>query len=477
MNVPFGPYEPDRPSLSAADVVRNVLPSADGWRPQKGFAAYAASALPGACRGAWLAHLRSGVYSGFAGTATGLYKLSATAWEDVSNGTYALPVGDYWSGVQFGENFIAANLASPVQRYQLGVSVDFANLAGSPPQCRYVGVQGDYLLLLSTTDNPNRLHRSGNNDITHWTWRKKGSDYQDLPDGGWIMGMTGRERGAVIYSEKSIRVLEDQPGSSVLFSIAKVEPARGAVSPQSIVQAGNMDFYLSEDGFYSFSPAAGSTPIGAERVDRTFLSLTTDLATVQGTADPVNKVVWWKADTNKLFGYHWQLDRWTRIEDIDIQWMMNFASPGYTLEEIAALYPVLEDVPYSLDSAIWKGGRPAMAAFNSSNVLGAFEGPNMEAVLRTSRLQLGGEGRRGVHYSHRPVGDISGVYSRVGAADTLDGALSFTVEQAQTASGLVPIKASGRVLAVETRIPAGTTWTGIQGVEMPPEGGRQGGRR
>ncbi len=508
MKAPFGAYEPDRPGLKSSDVIRNVIPTVDGYRPQPGFAALsvespfsgadanadpplsaafsgafstggeAASGFSAVCRGAWLTRDAAAVYSGFAAAATALYRTNSTTWANVSRSPYNLAGEDNWSGVQFGENLLVANVNDVIQRYQFGISTAFADLAGSPPQVRYLGVQGNYLLALSTAAYPNRLHRSGLNDITHWLWKQKGADYQDLPDGGWITGMTGRERGANIYSEHSIRFFEDQPGSPLLFTLAKAEPARGSVAPHSIVQVGNVDYFVTEDGFHSFDPANGSKPIGAERVDRTFLALVESLEAVQGAADPVNKIVWWRADGNTLFGYHYQLDRWTRIDDIEIQWLMLFANSGSTLEEVAALHPVLEDVPFSFDSRVWKGGRPGLAAFNSLNQLGMFQGANMEAVLETTDMQLGGDGRRAFASGYRLIGDVvAGAYGQFGTAEILGGARTWTAEAQQNATGLIPLRASGRTVRARARIPAGTAWSSIQGIEIAPESARQAGRR
>jgi len=489
--LPFAQYAPDRAALdpAASDAIKNVIPTSNGYAPLLSPSPYS-EALSDVCRGAILVVKADGTFNLFAGTLTGLYQLSgSTAWTDVSgpSAPYNLAVGYTWSFVQFGPYVIATNISDPQQIFNLASSTDFADTAGSPPQARYVWTESGYVGIGQLVDNERRIMRSGLEDAEFWTVGQKGCTYQDLPDGGWVQGAVGSETGAFVFSQTNIRQLVNQPGLEIGFTLAVYETARGAVASNSIVRAGQTIAFLCEDGFYILGQP--STPIGAERVDRTFLAdIDLDyLDQVQGVSDPVRKMFWWRYKsisggtdnyTDKLIGYNWMLDRWTYAE-VNLEWLISMATVGYTLEELDTVlgFTNIDTMTTSLDSRIWKGGRPAFAGFDTDHKLGFFEGDAMEALLETSTMLLGGEGRRGYVSGFRPVGDVSGAYGQIATAETIGGALAWGSEAAQGTTGLVPVRASGRAQRLRLRIPAATSWSDILGLEVPPESVKQAGRR
>lgn len=491
---PFPEWKPDASRLNpgASVTIKNVVPNADGYGPLNSIAPFS-DALPGPCRGAKLAISADGTAHVFAGVRDGLFKMSSSSWADVSgpSAPYSLLDGHSWSFATFGEDFvIGTQISDPIQVYQLGVSTDFADIVPSgdaPPQARYVWTESGFLDVGHLENSPRAVQRSGYKDHTFWTVGHRGADREILSDGGLVAGAASDETGAFVFQDRAVRRLQNRPGEEVSFALSEVESTRGTIAPNSIVQVGNMIEFLAEDGFYRLGQP--STPIGAERIDRTFLDDINldELNQVQGVADPVRKMNWWRYSsvanasldyTDKLIGHHWYLDRWVYAE-MNLEWLLPAALPGYTLEEMETIlgYATLEAIPYSLDSRIWKGGRPAFAAFDSSHKLGFFEGPALEALLDTADIPIGGEGRRTMVNGFRPVGDVAGAFGRFGTKETLHGTPTFTDESAQNVTGLIPRRASGRTVRARLRIPAGTDWTHISGIEIPPEVARSAGRR
>lgn len=468
------------------------MPAVDGYGPLNSILPFS-NALPAVCRGAKLTIAADGTAHIIAGTQTGLYKLSSLSWTDVSglSAPYSLLDGHHWSFAPFGENYvISTNISDPMQVYQLGVSTDFADIVASGdavPQARYVWSESGYLAAGHLENAQRTIQRSGYKDHTFWTVGHRGADRELLSEGGLVSGAATDESGAFIFQERKVRRLQNRPGEEVSFALNEIDPTRGTIAPNSIVQVGTMIEYLAEDGFYRLG--SPSSPIGAERIDRTFLDDINldEIGQVQGVADPVRKMNWWRYTSNanasldytdKLIGHHWHLDKWVYAE-INLQWLLPAATPGYTLEEMETTlgYATLEAIPYSLDSRIWKGGRPAFAAFDENNKLGFFEGPALEALLDTADIPYGGEGRRTMVNGFRPVGDVSGAYGKFGVKETLHGTPTFTTETAQNGTGFIPNRASGRTVRARLRIPAGTEWTKISGIEVPPEAARSAGRR
>src|ERR1700692_941875 len=151
--IPFGEYRPDISDYDHASTSEtvNALPRGDGYGPMQDFATYSAG-LPGPCRGFFKAIKTDGSVAIFAATATKLYQLNNTsqAWTDVSagGGSYAsVSSTDQWQFVQYINYVIAVQANTPPQYFDLTSSTAFADLAGSPPQARYVSVVGSFVVL------------------------------------------------------------------------------------------------------------------------------------------------------------------------------------------------------------------------------------------------------------------------------------------------------------------------------------------
>jgi hypothetical protein len=190
--VPFGEYRPDLSDYEAQTEkgILNVVPRGDGYGPFPSLAAISTS-LGAQCRGAFAAYKTDGSVVVFAATSTELYQLNNTTygWTKVSlgGGPYAaVPASDQWSFAQFNNLVIACQVNVAPQVFDISSSTAFANLAGSPPQARYVDVVGRFVVLTGLLTNANRVQWSGLNDVngaTSWTAGVNSSDSQDLPTG------------------------------------------------------------------------------------------------------------------------------------------------------------------------------------------------------------------------------------------------------------------------------------------------------
>src|SRR6185437_15886397 len=113
--------------------------------------AYSAG-LPGACRGFFKAIKTDGSIAIFAATASKIWQLNNTnqTWTDVSlgAGSYAaVSASDQWQFVQYINFVIAVQANIAPQFFDLTASTAFGNLAGAPPQARYIAVVGDFVVL------------------------------------------------------------------------------------------------------------------------------------------------------------------------------------------------------------------------------------------------------------------------------------------------------------------------------------------
>jgi hypothetical protein len=206
---------------------------------------------------------------------------------------------------------------------------------------------------------------------------------------------------------------------------------------------------------------------------------------VQGCADPVRPIVWWRypsstglAYTDRLIGYNWQIDRWCYAE-VNLEWLFAISLPGQTLEQVGTAYPDIDTlVPFSLDSRAWNAGRPALAGINSDHKLVVFEGSAMQAILRTADFALPTEDERTVVTGFRPVGDAESTTGRLGIKKLHDSAVSWgSSYSVSTETGLIPARGVGRVVRCELTVPAATEWKNLTEVEIPRRCIRPAGKR
>lgn len=487
MRLSFAEFRPDVSDLlgTFTQTATNVVPRGDGYGPFPSFSAYS-SAASAACRGFFKALKTDGSIAIFAATSTKLYLLDNTAltWTDVSKALSAYSAvssTDNWQFRQFGNFVFAVQANVAPQVFDLTVSTEFADLAGSPPQARYIDIVGRFVVLSGLLSFPYRVQWSGLNATTTWTSGVNSSDYQDLPDGGTVRGVAGGEFG-MIFQDGAIRRMTYAPGSPVIFQIERIADDQGLYAAYSLVRSGDRVFYRSPRGFEMFtSGSVQSSQIGKERVDRTFFDDLDkgNLQLFMGAADPKSSRVFWAYKSvsgttglfDKLLCYDYALNRWSGPINVSGEYLNSMAQPGVTLEGLDAISGSIDALPASLDSYA-TSVTPEIACFNSMHVLGFFRGSNLEATIDTQ--EQGTDGRRIFVRGVRPLTDAATVYCSVSKRENANAARTWTTETLINAQGFCPQRASTRYARARTRIPSATTWTFASGVE--PEVTQEGGR-
>lgn len=384
-----------------------------------------------------------------------------------------------WDFAQFGENVVAVNVNDPPQVFDLGSDSEFSDLSGSPPQAAYVDVWGDFLVLMQLSSNANRVHWSALNDITGWTPGTDNSDTQDFPDGGSVQGATSTTN-PIIFMERAIYYGTFVPGSTEIFTFQKVHDLRGAASPYSVATRGIHAFYADEGGFFQVAPDGSLGSIGREKVDRdTFENLAaSDIAAIQGVADPFHSRAYFGVDDDgdgyldRILTYDWDLQRWSQAE-VDISIMFPAATTGYTLEGLDAISGSIDALAISLDSRVWQGGAPVLAAFNRDHKLGFYSGTAMEATLETQEF---GDPAGSVQRITEVVpvvdaGNMSDLNVSYGARYRRSDVFVYSAETTpSTNTGIARKNSRARFHKIKLRIVAGATWTHASGVHVNSTG-------
>lgn len=457
-------WMPDQPGLSGAlTEAKNIIPMAIGYGPFSSEVNLSANASQN------LLTVYSGKFSGvttlFGAGATKLYKFNSgtTAMDDVSRTASSYTSTDRWSFTQFGKVVIAANGADKLQGWTIGSSANFADLAAAAPTSAYVTVIRDFVVAARTSAHPNRVQWSDINDETDWTsGATSQSDYQDIPDGGDIQGITGGEFGLVFLERSVVRM--SYIGSPLFFQFDTISRNKGCFEPKSIVQYGPISYFLADDGFYACD-GQNVVPIGAEKVDRYFFRTANPnlLDEMSAAIDPINSLVIWSY-TNTFGGksllvYNWQIKRWTHAET-SATYIATAASATITLEGLDA-YGNMDTLTTSLDSRLWAGGKVLLAGVDGAKIV-TFTGQPMTGYVETGDFQAGPSSMVNLA---RPQIDNGSASVAVFSRQRLDTEVIFGAATAASSENRVSLRSVGCYHRLKI-IPSGSQWKHLVAVDV-----------
>lgn len=344
--IQFKEWLPDQPSiLDAVSEANNVIPLAVGYGPFKSSVDYSQSASENLTN-VFATKLDNDV-SIFAGGLTKLFKLDSSdlTLDDVTRAAGAYTGTNRWQFVQFGNYALASNGSEKIQYYDVTSSTQFADLAAAAPVSKYITVVRDFVVgaNIGAGTYPTRVQWSDINDPSDWTpGAASQSDYQDLPDGGDVTGITGGEFG-IVFLEKAI-VRMSYIGSPLFFQFDTISRNVGCIEGNSIAQYGGISYFLSDDGFYSTNGQT-LTGIGAEKVDRYFFNNANigDIDTISASVDPERNIVIWNygnvSGGRSLLIYNFQTQKWSSAST-DVDYLSTLATSGISLDGIDTAYNV-----------------------------------------------------------------------------------------------------------------------------------------
>lgn len=392
----------------------------------------------------------------------------------------AVPSADQWQFRQFNNFVFAVQINTAPQVFDITSSTAFADLAGSPPQARYIDIVNRFVLLSGLgSATPYRIQWSGLNATTTWTSGVSQSDFQDLPTGGIVRGVAGGEYG-LILQDGAVRRMTYAPGAPYIFQIDIISENNGVLAPLSVVRGGDRVFYIGPDGFKMVVPGGYPVSIGKNKVDATFLA-DLDKNNLQyciGAPDPNSTRVYWSYKSlagltgffDKIIIYDYVLDRWSTVTTTG-EFIASLAKPGLTLENLDTISSSLDALTFSLDD-IAASALPQLSAAGVTHKIGFYTGSTLEAAMETP--EQGGEGRRVRVRGFRPVTDAPTVYGSVSKRDTQNATAAYSAENPLDSYGMISANVSTRYARARLRIPYGTAWTYATGVE--PETAIEGAR-
>lgn len=500
--VPLGDYRPDAPAYQGthATVASGVYPKPDGSDGPLKYGVPLAFTLSARPISAHVVRKGNGVVYLYAATAylSSIRMKSGAAWSVLyspGGPGVATPLFP-WRFAQFGERVLATNPINGLVSHSMGTFDNFAAVAGAPAAAFIATIEPGFVMLGHTsdgsTDYPNRLHWSGLNDSTSWPTvgtsaaAAAQSDVQDLPNGGAVMAIlpaVGGVSGAVLTQRSIYRI--EYVGAPAIFAFREVVRGIGSMCANGAASVGGSAYFVSEEGFMRFD-GQSLAPIGMGRVSATFLAEVDreNLHRVNVAHDPLRKIIVWAYPTsaatdgnpNKWLIYSYATDRWRMADDAAVTCSLLFTAvqDGYPLEYFETYFPGgLDGTPaVSLDGASVNGGAPLLAGFDANFTLVSYAGSNLAARVETGETDAGG--RRVFVTGIRPLTDAASVTAAVGYRDGFSGSVAYTTGTALEGTGLCPQRINTRYARARMDIPAGATWSYLQGADvvLKPSGRR-----
>lgn len=310
--------------------------------------------------------------------------------------TYTTPIEQRWRFTQFGNVLIAANGGNRLQGFNVNSSTNFSDLAADAPQARYITVVRDFVVsgyINESTIRANRVQWSALGDETSWTnSATTQADYQDIPDGGAVVGVTGGEFG-LVFMDRSIHRMS-YVGSPLVFQFDNISRNQGCYEANSIIQYGGTSFFLSDNGFYACD-GQQIIPIGNEKVNRYFFDDVDQgtLNLMSAAVDPARKLVIWayasksSATVDKLLIFNYEVGKWS-AGTTNASRVATSSTPSFTLEGLD-VFGDLEDIMTSFDSRVWLGGKMQFAGVKDAKIV-TFSGANNTAYIETGDIEIPG---------------------------------------------------------------------------------------
>lgn len=486
--IPFGEWLPDASALNnpGALSVINAFPGLNSYKPVPSLTVQT-DALTNRPLAAIAARDKDGNLFQYAGDSGKLYSLSSGTWSDLSKvGGYSTATEERWEFVRWKNKMLATNLADSPQQITFGAA-NFSDLT-TAFEARHLGVIGNFVVAANTVDAsdgavPNRVRWSAFNDETDWTASASTlSDFRDLQSGGAVQGIVSGEFGVVILERSTWRM--SFVGAPTVFQLDEVLPGLGALVRGSIISLAGTTYFLSEQGFIALTAGTRAEFIGAGKIDE-FIRNDIDMAflhRVSAVADArAGRLLWAYPGAgntggrpNRILVYDRALQRWALIED-DVELLWRGASTAVTLDAADEFADDIDAVGApSLDSSIYKGGAPQLAAFDEAFKSGFFAGPNMTATIDTREAELN-SGRMTRLDAFRPVVDGGIVTAQIATRNRQSDSVSFGSSLTQSPSGRFTTRGNARYH--RARLTISGEWNDAIGIQIERDEARPGERR
>ena len=474
--VTFGEWMPDQSGISGALTdAKNVVSQAIGYGPFPTPVSLSSAAAED-LTSLYAAKAPDSTTFLFTAGASKIYTVGGTGTLTQVNTGLTTSGFDRVRFTQFGKRVIICNNSNKLKSWVLGTSTTFTEISVDAPICKFITVVRDFVVCAntyeSTAQQQYRVRWSAINDETDWVENvNTQSDYQDIPDGGQIMGIRGGEFG-IILLERSIHRMT-YVGTPFIFQFDNISRNKGCMVSGSVAQYQGITFFLSDDGFY-MCDGQNVIPIGSEKIDRFFLSDASeaDYPTMSTAIDPVRKLVIWNyksVDANrKLMIYNFVTKKWT-YADAGTDYLGEASSSALTLENLDTISASIDALTTSLDSLLYIGGKYFLGGTYGTRVY-SYTGASLTGNISTGDIDIGANS---VVTLARPIVDNGSGSLSIASRQLLNQSVTYGTSTAADSENRVSLRSAGRYHRLNLT-PTGVAWkTAVAvDVDITPQGVR-----
>ena len=470
--VTFGEWMPDQSGISGALTdAKNVVSQAIGYGPFPTPVSLSSAAAEN-LTSLYAAKAPDGNTFLFTAGASKIYTVGGSGTLTQVNTGLTTGTNDSVTFTQFGKTVIICNNSNKLKSWVLGTSSTFAEVSASAPIAKFITVVRDFVVCANTYESSvqqqYRVRWSVINDETDWTENvNTQSDYQDIPDGGQIVGIRGGEFG-LVFLERAISRMT-YVGTPFIFQFDNISRNKGCMVAGSIAQYQGVTFFLSDDGFY-MCDGQQVVPIGSEKVDRFFIddASESDYNSMSAAVDPIRKLVIWNyVDTGgnrKLIIYNFATKKWT-YADAGTDFLSEASTTSVTLEQLDSISASIDALTTSLDSRLYVGGKYFLGGTLGAKVF-TYTGQPLSGRIATGDIDLGGPS---VVTLARPLVDNGSATVAIASRTLLSQDVTFGTAVAADSENRVSLRSAGRYHRIQVN-PTGADWKNAVAVDVDVAG-------
>ena len=393
---------------------------------------------------------------------------------DISRtGGYSSPRKN-WQFEQFGEFVLATNGTAKLQKYDITGDARFSDIEEAPV-CRTTAIVRDFVFAGYCNGVSNKVQWSDLNNAESWESSDTSqADFQVLPAGGEVKAITGGEFGLIIQEKAVQRV--SYIGTPLVFQFDLISDNTGCTSGNSAIQYNGISYWLSEGGMVSCDGST-VTNIGEGKInDWLFKEIdTTKIEDVSVAIDPLKNLIVWNFPTSStgtetdrvLLKYNYITGRFTTGRT-EAQVVSGLMTQSDSLDDLDSEFPILDEMPFSLDSTLLIGGQFSFCGAQGKHVV-AFSLPQDLSLIATNDMEFG---QFSVVTLAQPIVENGSADFKIASRQTLNSNMEFGAMAITSLENRADLRSGGKYHRVRMYLTG--NWTNAVGFDLTvaPQGQR-----
>ena len=376
-----------------------------------------------------------------------------------------------WHFEQFGSIVLGTNGTAKIQKYDMAGDATFTDI-DEAPVCRTMAIVRDFVFAGYCDATSNKVQWSDLNNENVWDSDDTNqADFQILPSGGAVKAVTGGEFGLVIQ-EKAVQ-RASYIGTPFVFQFDLISDNTGCISGASAIQYNGVSYWLSEAGMVACDGTKVSN-IGEGKInDWLFKEIDkTQIEDVSVAIDPLKNLIVWNFPTSSedrvLLKYNYETGRFATGKTL-AQVVAGLMTQSASLDSLDSEYPILDDMPISLDSGLLIGGQFSFCGAEDKHVV-AFSLLPETCYLTTNDMEFDGFS---VATLAMPIIENGSAEFQIASRNSLNENILFSNNSVTSAENRADLRSGGKYHRVRVH-PTGVKWTNAIGfdLEVTPQGSR-----